>query len=309
MMIQDQDSINAAAGRYWSDRLTARMPERVRWWDDETTRRHINLIVIGKPLDGLHAGFHERIAEYFAGCSAQRAISVGCGIGSKEWNLVRMGTVEYFDLYDISVANVELGRKLASEGGLSNRICYHLADAFKETIPADYDLVYWNNALHHMPDAFQAVAWSYDRLRPSGLFAMDDFVGPTRFQWTDENLRWARSVRHNLPDRLLHNPWSPGTLVEREIVRESPETVIAVDPSEAVDSGRIVAAIKANFPTAEILPTGGAIYHLALNDIFCNFISEDDYTLLRQILMLDKLLAERGTTQYAVALAQKPEKP
>jgi hypothetical protein len=31
--------------------------------------------------------------------------------------------------------------------------------------------------------------------------------------------------------------------------------------------------------------------------------------LLRQILMLDQLLAERGTTQYAVALTQKPAKP
>lgn len=286
--------------------LASKAPERVRWWDDETTRRHINIIVVGNPLDGLHAGFHERLAEYFAGGSAQRAISVGCGLGSKEWNLVRMGAVEHFDLYDISIANVELGQKLAAESGLSDRLSYHLADAFKETIPADYDLVYWNNALHHMPDAFRAVAWSYDRLRPGGLFAMDDFVGPTRFQWTDENLRWACAVRRNLPDRLLQNPWSPGNLVPREIRRDSPETIMAADPSEAADSSRILPAIKTIFPNAEILPTGGALYHLAMNDIFCNFTSEDDYTLLRQILMLDQLLAEKGTTQYAVALARKP---
>jgi hypothetical protein len=97
-------------------------------------------------------------------------------------------------------------------------------------------------------------------------------------------------------------------MVQREIVRDSSETVIAIDPSEAADSGRILTAIKAIFPEAEILPTGGALYHLAMNDIFCNFTSEDDHTLLRQILMLDQLLAEKGTTQYAVALAQKPAK-
>jgi hypothetical protein len=45
-----------------------------------------------------------------------------------------------------------------------------------------------------------------------------------------------------------------------------------------------------------------------MNDIFCNFTSEDDHALLRQILMLDQLLAEKGTTQYAIALAHKPAK-
>jgi SAM-dependent methyltransferase len=186
MTVEDQDAVNAAAGQYWSDRLTAKTPERVRWWEDETTRRHINLLVIGKPLDGLHAGFHERIAEYATGGCARRAISVGCGVGSKEWNLIRMGAVEHFDLYDLSAAAIDLGRKLASESALGDRVTYHLADVFKETLPGDYDLVYWNNALHHMPDAFHAVAWSYERLRPGGslrwmiLLDLHGSNGPTK---------------------------------------------------------------------------------------------------------------------------------
>jgi hypothetical protein len=64
--------------------------------------------------------------------------------------------------------------------------------------------------------------------------------------------------------------------------------------------------LRTLFPDCEIIPTGGALYHLALNDIFCNFTSEDDLALLRQILLLDRALAERGTTQYAVAFAVKP---
>jgi SAM-dependent methyltransferase len=169
----------------------------------------------------------------------------------------------------------------------------------------NYDLVYWNNSLHHMPDVYEALRFSRDRLRHGGLLAIDDYVGPTRFQWTEENLRWASRVRENLPDRLLQNPWAPGRLVSRELFRETPETIIAIDPSEAMDSGRAIAALREVFLSVEIMPTGGALYHLALNDILCNFVTKEDNVLLKHILMLDQLLAETGTTQYAVAFARK----
>jgi SAM-dependent methyltransferase len=306
MTVQNLSEINAAAGQYWDARLTIKTPGRVRWWEDETTRRHINHLLIGEPLDGLHFGFHERIARLL-GSPVRRAISVGCGIGAKEWNLIQRGLIEHFDLYDVSEANIEHGKKHADQIDLGDKVTYHLADVFQAPISENYDLVYWNNALHHMPDVFDAMVWTKERLRPGGLFAMDDFVGPTRFQGTDENLRWANLVRANLSERYLQNPWEPGTLVSREVCRPTPEYVIALDPSEAADSERIVDAIERVFPHAEITPTGGALYHLALNDIFCNFTTQDDLALLRQILLLDKLLAENGTTQYAVAFARAPD--
>jgi len=303
-MVQNLTETNAAAGRYWDEQLTIKTPGRVRWWEDETTLRHINHLLIGEHLDGPHFGFHERIARLL-GSPVRRAISVGCGIGAKEWNLIQRGLIEHFDLYDVSEANIEHGKKHAEQFGLGDKVTYHLADVFQVPISDDYDLVYWNNSLHHMSDVVDAMVWTKERLRPGGLFAMDDFVGPTRFQWTDENLRWANLVRANLSERYLQNPWEPGTLVSREVYRSTPEYVMALDPSEAADSGRIVDAIVRMFPNAEIIPTGGALYHLALNDIFCNFSTQDDLALLRQILLLDKLLAEKGTTHYSVAFARK----
>ena len=44
---------------------------------------------------------------------------------------------------------------------------------------------------------------------------------------------------------------------------------------------------------------------MALNDIFWNFQTEEDLDHLKQILLSDQILAETGTTQYAVALAWK----
>lgn len=299
------ESDSDKAGKYWSQLLRTKMPERIRWWEDRTTLQHINKIADGLAADGMHAGFHNRIIKFFSNGPAERAISIGCGTGEKEWGLLRVGAVEHFDLYDISEENIRHGEKQAEVNGLADRVSYCCADAFKADMAGPYDLVYWNNSLHHMPDVYEALRFSHAKLRVGGLLALDDYVGPTRFQWTEENLRWAVRVRENLPDRLLRNPWAPGHLVPRELFREKPEAIAAIDPSEAMDSGRIIAALHKLFPNVEIRPTGGALYHLALNDIFCNFVTEDDNVLLKHILMLDQMLAENGTTQYAVAFAEK----
>jgi SAM-dependent methyltransferase len=306
--VSEQGTTNRIAGQYWDEQLEelkAKTVTRVRWWEDETTTRHINGIVGNGNLTQVHAAFHERITKFFRGRTSLQAISVGCGAGTKEMWLMQTVDITRFDLFDISSGNISFGKEEAARQGILNRVNLRAEDAFAADVGSDYDLVYWNNALHHMPNVVDALQWSHDRLKHGGLLAVDDFIGPDRFQWTDENMEWAARVRRNLPERFLRNPYAPDQLLPREIRRPTPEEVIASDPSEAVDSGRIEAALLEVFPNCEIVPTGGALYHLALNDIFCNFESGDDLALLRQILLLDMALAEKGTTQYAVAFGVK----
>lgn len=295
------------AEKYWDERAEqlSRVPPRTRWWDDETTRRHINAVVVGEAVDGVHVGFHMRIASAFGGRAVDRAVSVGCGTGTKEMDLIHRGVVRHFDLYEISQSSIDAGLAAAEQQGISDRLTFHHADAFQASVDGRYELVYWNNALHHMPDVFDALRWSYRALSAGGLLALDDYVGPSRFQWTDTNLKWANRVRSGLPERLLRSPYEPGKAVSMEVVRPTPESVIEVDPSEAMDSERTLGALREVFGEFEYMPTGGALYHLALNDIFWNFTSAEDMDHLRQILLMDQLLAETGTTQYAVAFAWK----
>jgi SAM-dependent methyltransferase len=304
------DTLTAAS--HWDAQVRAERASdlgRIRWWEDPSTIRHINGLVGNAAHPSAHGAFHERIAEHFKGRSNLKAISVGCGIGAKEMWLMQMTDISRFDLFDISPGNIELGKQEAARQGIESRVNLLVADAFKVADGTDYDLVYWNNSLHHMPDVEAAVRWSHERLKPGGLFAMDDYVGPDRFQWTDENLKWASKVRGELNERFLQNPHAPGTQLPREVGRPTVEEIVATDPSEAMDSGRILTAVRRNFPSAEIIPTGGALYHIALNDTFCNFTSEDDLACLRQILLLDEMLAAHGTTHYSVAFGIKTTSP
>ena len=306
MELSREDTGTAAA--YWSEQivqLQTRTVSRIRWWEDETTIRHINSLVGPPDPPVAHFAFHSRIADFFLGRTGLKAISVGCGMGSKELWLMQLTNIDRFDLYDIAPMNIEYGVAEAGRLGFSSSARFFHENAFEEATDTDYDLVYWNNSLHHMPDVEAAIQWSKNRLKPGGLFAMDDFVGPDRFQWTDNNLEWASKVRASLNSRLLDNPFSPGTALPIDCGRPTVDEVIAMDPSEAMDSGRIPAVFRKAFPEGQFIPTGGALYHLALNDILCNFVSEEDLVCLRQILLLDQMLADNGTTQYAVAFGVK----
>ena len=229
-------------------------------------------------------------------------VSIGCGEGSKEMALLAVGAVRHFHLFEIAEARVARGRKRARNLGLSGRISWHLESPdFASPMPVD--LVYWNNALHHMLDTRVAVTWSRESLRPGGTFYMNDFVGPDRMQWPDEMLEAASAIREQLPERLIGS-------ASRKVVRPR-ETrwprsrwrrhVSLADPTECADSAAILPAIREHFPSASVKPTGGVVYHLALHGLLDRFT--DDEELWPWLLEADRLYAERGLTHYAVAVA------
>lgn len=298
-----------ASGEYW-DSVSAKAAEilpRTAWWNDPPTLRHINRVVCGEAIEGAHAGFNRRLGALLRECgiTAPRAVSVGSGNGGKELTVLHTGIVGSFDCYEVGAGAVEAGRRMAAEQGMADRLRFHHADAFAMDVPGDFDLVYWNNALHHMPDTAAAVAWSRDRLRPGGVFAMDDYVGESRFQHTPELMAWSNRMLALLPDRLLRRSQDRTQLVPRVLGLHDPHVIAATDPTEAVDSGNILPAVRRAFAAPEIVPTGGALYFVALNDAFHNFIEEDDLRLLDTLLLLDEAVAQRGETPYAVALAVK----
>jgi SAM-dependent methyltransferase len=302
--MESQDAVRLAA-EYWTRISSASPKHKRRWWQSPGCRRYINDLIEGVPLADLHGGFHRLISKRAGGKIVRRAVSVGCGSGEKEIKLLTMGLVGSFDLYEITPLRIEMGLQRARETGVEDRVTFHQADAFRECKAVDYDLVYWNNALHHMLDADAAIAWSLERLVPGGMFAMDDFVGPSRFQWTDRNLEYASRFRKSLPEEYLRHPDGPPRVIPTEIARPSIEGMIRMDPTEAADSSAILPAIRRRLPQAEIIPTGGCIYSLAFNDVLANFTEIEDRAIMNAGLLVDRALIELGDTHYAVAVGRK----
>lgn len=295
------ERLNVAAN-HWAIKRTS---DGSRWWHHPAIHRHINRLVCGADVEGPHQGFHARIARMAPAGGFPRALSVGCGSGGKEIALIKAGIVRSFDLFEIGEFRRDQIKAKAEQHNVLDRVTIHIGDALQSNPGANFDLLYWNNSLHHMFDADQAVSWSYHALRDGGCFAMDDFIGPSRFQWPDGDLETASRVRAILPDRFHRHPRNPAKPLDRHVSRPTIEDMMQADPTEAADSAHIMSAILSTFPDAEIIPTGGVVYHLALNDVLANFEEEQDAALLGSLLLLDETLARSGRTHYAVALARK----
>lgn len=304
-------NLNEKIGAYWSNMIKKSSKEKnlkLRWWQDPHIIKHINQLVCGERLPGSSQGLIDIVKKI--ACNSipfKKGISIGGGNGQKEINLIKQNIVESFDLYELSQASISDGIELAKKQLISDRINFINRDVFEHaTEPEKYELVHWNNSLHHMLDVDKAVEWSRAILKHGGLFYMDDFVGASRFQWPDEQLEIATKVRRAFKQsKYLLNPRRKGSLLATEVTRPNKKKLIKSDPSEAADSNSIIDAIYKYFPNAEIKKTGGVIYHLALSDMLHNFDEKDDEILLDLLMIIDELCVELGQTHYGVALAFK----
>lgn len=300
----DSSDLQRAAS-YW-DKFTP-SAERSRWWQWPRIIKFQNERICGKPLPGWSAGLINELGDRTGGRVFKRGVSIACGNGSKEMAFLRAGLVEHFDLFEISETRIAHGRELYKQAGLSERATWHVSDGIThlERGPS-YDMVFWDNALHHMPDTARAVEASRTALNSGGVFVMNDFVGANRFQWTARELRYASAVRANLPDGYLRHPRNPAARLPRALSRPDFQGMIDADPSEAGDSESILPAIRSLMPNPAIWLLGGSIYHLALNDVFANMDPERDAGMLEALLVLELALIERGESHYAAAIAIMP---
>jgi SAM-dependent methyltransferase len=227
--------------------------------------------------------------------------------------LIKEGIVRRFVLYELSDEAIRIGKENATNMGIGDRCEFIKGDCFRDNVaPESFDFVYWNDSLHHMTDVDLALRWSHEVLKKDGVFFMDDFVGPSRFQWTTANLKCATLVRSMLAPRYLRDPLNPQRTLPTRVRRRSVRSVIDSDPSEAAQSDMILGCLRRYFQDADICLTGGALYHAALGDgIINNFQTSDptDRNILNLILALDELCIHnpRIGTHYATALAFKGE--
>ncbi len=298
---------SAEIGGYWSEQYSKKSTMTTRWWESEYIVKRINRRVCGESLPGMSSGLHRVAAQRFADrLPFARGVSIGCGTGSKERNVIRSGLVQHFTLFELSSVAVEQGRAQAEQAGLSESMTFRMEDGLAaETREGVYDVVYWNNALHHMFDVKAALEWSWRVLRKGGVLLMDDFVGPTRMQWSEQLIEINNAVRRALPPDYLRVPGKPNLVFQPRVERTPVAAVMATDPSECADSANILPELTRVFPNAWVHKTGGGVYHLALNDILHNIVVAQDYDLLERILEVDDECVKVGETHYAVAIGVK----
>jgi SAM-dependent methyltransferase len=254
--------------------------------------------------------FQYFMRNYFPeGAQVERVLTLGCGSGEFERGLAQYGFARAHDAFDIAEGAIHKAVEAARAAGLTH-IRYEVADLNRVTLERGrYDVVFGLSAIHHisaLEDLFEQVRAT---LKPGGYVLLDEFIGPSQFQWPDEQLAIANQVLAALPERFRQRLDCPG-LVKTCVSRPTVESMNAGDPSEAIRSAEIVPLVKKYLEVVEFRGYGGSLLHLVMAGIAGNFVPGDPLAVEwvdRLCAIEDRLIQEgRLAHDFAVIIARTP---
>jgi len=279
------------------------------WLAHPMVRDRVNCLASGRPDQDVYGHLMELLAARGWRTPINHALSLGCGFGALERDLVGRGLVTKMQGFDLAEGAIAEARRLAAEAGLSDRIQYHVADLeAADFSPGSADIVFAHSSVHHVERLEELFAAVKRALRPGGVFHLYEFIGETRFQWTDAQLRLGNTLLDSLPERLRRLP--SGTPKSR-LTRPTIEQMIAADPTEAVRSAEILPLVRNHFTVIEERSLGGGLLHNVLGEIAQNFRPENrtDRAVLERFFAAEDAAMADGTigTDFAVITAMLPE--
>jgi len=229
---------------YWDKFVGTHLNSPDHWEANQVVQQAQWRLITGDPFLNPVDWFIRKFGPF----SAMASICAGSGILERGVANMYLRDGGRIDGYDISPASIEIARQKAK--GIRG-IYYHVSDANHAKFdPNCFDAVFAHGALHHIKNLDHCLGQIRRGLKPSGYLYVNDYVGPRRFQWTDVQLRLARSLLKAIPTNFLRNT---------DVVRCDPAALNEMDPSEAVRSDHIMDHIHAHFNVVERCDRGGTL--------------------------------------------------
>jgi SAM-dependent methyltransferase len=282
------------AKQLWADEADERLRygRGFHWVESPIVQAYMNNSITGDPALNWVA---YSVTRRMHGRVSPRVLSLGCGGGVFERDLLRLVPDAQVLAMDFSSGAIDLARQRASEAGL--RIEYRVVDLNEVDIePHAFDVVFAAGALHHIAALERLLLQVRDCLASGGILIANEYVGPNQLQWTDMQVRVINEILALLPDRYTRRISNP-MAYKRDFPGPSPlEEMNRLDPTEAVHAEEIVPLVGKIFHLLEFKPFGGTILQMLLQDVVGNFIPGDevDDCVLKLICHLEWSLITAG---------------
>ena len=230
-----------AASRYWDREVVEQ--SHVSWMADPLVRAYINESITGSP----HLWPLEWFTKTVNGRRFRRALSIGCGSGAFERDVMTRGLADSVDAIDGSIHSLHLARTAADDAGFGGSIRYYAADFNEVRLPrAKYDLVIFHQSLHHVGKIEKLLREVLLALTEDGVLYIDEFVGPSRHEWKPIDIAPHQAAYQIVPPEIRY-------------VHELPLPINHEDPSEGIRSGEIVEQLAIGFETVGERDYGGTL--------------------------------------------------
>lgn len=240
--------------------------DRSNWWDLKEVTQRWNRLITGNPSLDYQTYVTKK---YFSNSRKLKAASIGCGTGAKEMMWAATGKYYAIEAYDISAPRIQRAVELAEKSKWKDKVNFSVGDAFQlELPPGSLDVVIFDNSLHHLSPLKPIVEKARNWLGDRGILVLNEYVGPDRFQWTDEQVEITNAVLRILPPelRVMEN----GRIKER-MERHGSLAMRLNDPSEAAESSTLLKEVERYFRIVELKMYGGTILANLFKGIAHNF--------------------------------------
>jgi len=285
----------------WKDKKV----EKSTWWMIPEVSKHFNYLISGDE----NVNYFKYLShKYLSSKKGLIGLSLGCGTGHRELKWIDLCDFKKFEAYDISQNMIKIAGEKAREKGYAEILDYRVVDINEIDLQKDYyDVIFVEQSLHHFSPLEELLLKINASLNKDGYFIINEFVGPTRFQWTDRQLEVVNSIRSMLPLKYLAHIVDGS--INKKVIRPSRLSMILKDPSEAVESDKIMPLLRKVFNVTEERPYHGTVTHLLFDSIAHNFLSKDKETqrLIQLCLEIEDVLTESKEIEsdYIVAVCKK----
>lgn len=277
----------------WGNTATQRKQSVIQGWADSPI---VIDEIFNRRLQPQPTGRHwlTALTEEAAISRGGRWLSLGCGPASLEVLASREGLFESLLGLDASPTALAEAARIAAAASVRN-LKFEIADLNALSLERNvFDVVLMNMSLHHVENLEATLDEIFAALKPGGAVIVNEFIGPTRFQFSDLQVAMADELLGALPPRYRVDV-NTGALKERYL-RYPISHWEKADPSEAVRSADLVRALESRFQVVLRRDYGGTLLHLVLEHIAHNFdpLRDVDVSLIRLLGLTEEFLIRNG---------------
>lgn len=291
----------SAEGRKWGGHLAVEASREMHaWLDHPSVMAHYASRGL---IDG--ASWKHWVSRHLGGPAA-RSMELGCGSASLSLELYSLGTTREVEGMDASPERVDEAENRRAAARVPGK--FAVADVNSLVLePERYDLIVSSHSFHHFLELERIIEQVLRALTPRGLFILEEFVGPTQFQWTDAQIEATRSLMALIPERYRMLRWGAVKPYEG---RPTVEDVVAASPFESIRSAEIVPLFERHFRILHRRSLGGTIQHLLHNGIIHNFPPGEPRAerILRGVFEAEDALVDSGMlpSDFQLLVGQRP---
>jgi SAM-dependent methyltransferase len=223
----------------------------------------------------------------------ENGLTLGCGTGRRERELVSRGVCRSFHGIDVSEKAIAAARKIAKEQDLP--LTYEVADLnFLELPERTFDLVVAQTSLHHVLFLERVAEQIWRSLKSDGYLWIHDFIGETQGQYDSKRLSITNRILGILPEKFRKNKVNGRVIAEIK----RPEPGHLGSPFESIRSGEIVSVFQRWFTIEWKMEFDALLRFVVPPGTRAAYLENEDTQALVEILMLlDRLCIEEEIVQ------------